>query len=233
MRTVPRRRLSWAAGALAVVLGIPALAEAQLFPNLTIKRERVPCCNENPIYGLYRRQYYGYFPTCWRRFPPGWGCPSPEVANSAAAMEEVRRQLEQEAAEMGQEEEPGMEGPDQGERPPFPAPDRVVPLPEDNPPPFGPPGTPPPSNPNRPQAMRDGSAPDDGPAPIDVPARAASRRAIPASPSLPPLDESLIIPEPDPTIGDETSLLPGRAPTAPRRTLVGGMVESLRGRRRR
>jgi hypothetical protein len=72
----------WAA---ALVMGAPALVQAQtqLFPLATIKRERVPCPMEDPVYGLYRQQYFGYFPTCWRQFPPGWGCPSPEAPNQA------------------------------------------------------------------------------------------------------------------------------------------------------
>src|SRR3990172_10590593 len=23
----------------------------------------------------FQNSYYGYYPTCWRRFPPGWACP--------------------------------------------------------------------------------------------------------------------------------------------------------------
>src|SRR5262245_23754476 len=84
MRT--RRWRSPAAVALAAFLGLPALAEAQLFPDMNIKRERPPRSHEAPIYSLYRQQYYGYFPTCWRRFPPGWGCPSPEAPDFAKSL---------------------------------------------------------------------------------------------------------------------------------------------------
>ena len=68
-----------AGGALLVAVLSPGIAEAQLFPNLpTRKREKTDCSQELPVYGLYRNKYYGYYPTCWRRFPPGWGCPTPE-----------------------------------------------------------------------------------------------------------------------------------------------------------
>jgi hypothetical protein len=234
MLTEPRRRLvRRAAWALAVVLGGPALAEAQLFPNHQIKRQRTPCCQENPIYGLYRRQYYGYFPTCWRRFPPGWGCPSPEAPSSAAAMEEIRRMIEAENA--AAEEEPGMEQPDEGTEPTEP---RRIPLPTDEPPPFVNPGEPPPreTSTEPPQATLEPFGTEDGPAPIQVPARASAapgRRPRAASPALPPLDMPVILPDP-PTTGEESSAAPLLGPTAPRRgTLIGGLVENLRGRRRR
>jgi hypothetical protein len=59
MRTRTRRRWSWpAAGVLAIVVGAPTLAHAQqggLFPLAPIRRERVPCPMEDPVYKLYRR----------------------------------------------------------------------------------------------------------------------------------------------------------------------------------
>jgi hypothetical protein len=95
MRTRTRRRWSWPVlGALAVVVGAPALAHAQqsgLFPLAPIKRERVPCASEDPIYRLYRQEYFGYHPTCWRKFPAGWGCPSPEAPNAAEAFKLLPR----------------------------------------------------------------------------------------------------------------------------------------------
>jgi hypothetical protein len=66
--------------ALIVVVSWPELARAQqtgLFPNLPIRRQRVPCDQEDPIYKVYKNKYFGYHPTCWRQFPAGWGCPSP------------------------------------------------------------------------------------------------------------------------------------------------------------
>jgi len=86
-------RMSWPALTIAAV-AVSALApsavdaqQEQLFPNLWIQRQRVPPSQEKPLYGMYRNRYYGYFPTCWRRFPPGWGCPSPEVPDWEAEVE--------------------------------------------------------------------------------------------------------------------------------------------------
>jgi hypothetical protein len=83
--------LSWrkagasSALAMALVAGLPALAQAQLFPNLWIQRERTPCPNEPPFYAHVRHNYYGYFPTCWRKFPEGWACPCPNTEAPDAA----------------------------------------------------------------------------------------------------------------------------------------------------
>src|SRR4051794_38299579 len=83
-----RRLRAPVAWAFAIVLGVPMLAEAQqggLFPLApSHRRPRVPCEMEDPVYGLYRNEYYGYHPTCWRRFPAGWGCPTPEAPNAVA-----------------------------------------------------------------------------------------------------------------------------------------------------
>jgi hypothetical protein len=87
-------RSSWpAVWSVLAILGIPALAEAQtqLFPLAPIQRQRVPCPMEDPVYGQYRAQYFGYFPTCWRSFPPGWGCPNPEIPDVAAAFVKQKR----------------------------------------------------------------------------------------------------------------------------------------------
>ena len=83
MRTiVPRRFRPSALLALAMVLGAPALVQAQLFPNLPLhKRQKPDCSQENPQNRTIRQEYWGHYPTCWRRFPPGWGCPSPEAPN--------------------------------------------------------------------------------------------------------------------------------------------------------
>jgi hypothetical protein len=82
-----RRSRPLAMGALLVAVLAPGIAEAQLFPNLpTRKREKIDCSQELPVYGLYRHKYYGYYPTCWRRFPPGWGCPTPEAPDWEAEL---------------------------------------------------------------------------------------------------------------------------------------------------
>lgn len=67
-----------------LLLGAPQASQAQLFPNLPIQRQRTPCEAEAPVFQQYRHVYHGYHPTCWRRFKPGWGCPSPEAPNVAA-----------------------------------------------------------------------------------------------------------------------------------------------------
>jgi hypothetical protein len=88
-----RRLSSPTVWAVALVAGAPALVQAQtqMFPLAPITRERVPCPMEDPVYGLYRHQYFGYFPTCWRQFPPGWGCPSPEAPNPALEFQKQKR----------------------------------------------------------------------------------------------------------------------------------------------
>ena len=89
--------LSWkkagATSSLALLLaaGLPSLAQAQLFPNLWIQRERAACANEPPFYGHVRRDYYGYYPTCWRKFPEGWACPTPNPEAPNAAAEFVKQ----------------------------------------------------------------------------------------------------------------------------------------------
>jgi hypothetical protein len=79
--------------ALALVVILPGFAQAQLFPNRNIRRERPPCASEPPFYGQVRRDYFGYFPTCWSKFPEGWGCPNPnpEAPDLATAMEDIRK----------------------------------------------------------------------------------------------------------------------------------------------
>jgi hypothetical protein len=78
---------------MALVVGLPALAQAQLFPNMWIQRERTPCPNEPAFYAHVRHNYYGYFPTCWRRFPEGWACPcpNPDAPDAAASFREQPR----------------------------------------------------------------------------------------------------------------------------------------------
>jgi len=94
MRTLSWRRIGRdSALVLTLVVGLPALAQAQLFPNLFIQRQRTPCAGEPPFYAHVRRDYYGYYPTCWRRFPEGWGCPcpNPEAPNPSEAFARLKR----------------------------------------------------------------------------------------------------------------------------------------------
>ncbi len=88
-----RKAGSSSALALSLVVGLPALAQAQLFPNMWIQRERTPCPNEPPFYAHIRHNYYGYFPTCWRKFPEGWACPcpNPEIPDAAASFRQRPR----------------------------------------------------------------------------------------------------------------------------------------------
>jgi hypothetical protein len=83
MKKTTRRRFAiHAAWALAVVLIGPVSAHAQqmgLFPLQDVRRKRVPCANEDPMYRVVRQEYFGYHPTCWRKFPDGWGCPNPDA----------------------------------------------------------------------------------------------------------------------------------------------------------
>ena len=89
-----RRRISspvWLG--LSLVVGLPALAEAQLFPNRTITRQKEACAAEPPFYSTVRRNYFGYYPTCWSKFPEGWGCPcpNPELPNRVASFSDQPR----------------------------------------------------------------------------------------------------------------------------------------------
>jgi hypothetical protein len=94
--------------ALALLGLLPELVSAQanaLFPDIYIKRKR-PCTDlENPQYRMIREQFYGYYPTCWRRFPEGWGCLNPEAPDWAKALE--KQPLQQPEAMEGTEEGPG------------------------------------------------------------------------------------------------------------------------------
>lgn len=63
--------------AIAMIVGLPAIADAQLFPNLNVRRQRPACVQEPPFNAHVRRDYFGYYPTCWSRFPAGWACPCP------------------------------------------------------------------------------------------------------------------------------------------------------------
>jgi hypothetical protein len=88
------RAVLWAT---AVLLGLPAAANAQfqLFPNHHKHRQRPDCLTEPQIYKITRQQYFGYYPTCWQRFPEGWGCPCPnpdKPVRGAAATTEEREQ---------------------------------------------------------------------------------------------------------------------------------------------
>ena len=77
--------------AIGLLYVLPTMAEAQLFPNRTIRRQRESCAAEPPFYSHVRRDYFGYFPTCWSRFPDGWACPcpNPELPNVAESFRKL------------------------------------------------------------------------------------------------------------------------------------------------
>ncbi|WP_406700996.1 hypothetical protein V5E97_19610 [Singulisphaera sp. Ch08] len=182
-------------------MGAPMLAEAQqggLFPLAPIKRQRVPCNQENPVYGLYRHEYFGYHPTCWRKFPAGWGCPSPEAPDAAASFQKRPRDpamplTPDDFGGPGRDREP-MEG-DELEGPAAPEGPDLPPLPQggvrrpfqtdENPPNGAPaPRQAPPAGPgNNPLDLL--------PPPADAP---ADRPSNAPSPDLPPTTESTELP---------------------------------------
>lgn len=118
-----------AAGMAVLVFSEWAVAQQMgLFPLAPIRRQRVPCNHEDPVYGLYREQYFGYHPTMWRRFPDGWGAPSPEAPDRARSFAEIPLQPPEDL-DMGYdpndefgEPEPGMGGQPGGARPDLPTP---------------------------------------------------------------------------------------------------------------
>jgi len=163
--------------ALAVVMTVSAFSEwaaAQqtgLFPLAPIRRQRVPCSQEDPVYKLYKDQYFGYHPTMWRKFPAGWGAPSPEAPNAAASYAEIPLQPPEDFDEgFGDTGEFG-EAPDTGEPPMGPKPELPAPPPEDRSPfeleaPNGAGGAAP--NLDEPPVPRGPAAPDeDEPSPFD------------------------------------------------------------------
>jgi hypothetical protein len=159
---------AWLASGLVLLL--PTLAQAQLFPNRTIRRERPPCSSEPPFNATVRRDYFGYYPTCWSRFPAGWECPCPNPEKPNAALEFQRMPLGSQRGNGPRVDSgAGLDDTapdDMGDRKPAnPAGDNAIPLPnggrspfelDPNPKPPGTPGadpTPPPSGPgSRPSA---------------------------------------------------------------------------------
>jgi hypothetical protein len=126
MRRYSRRqdaRLALAVATIAVCL--PELAFAQqtgLFPLAPIRRQRTPCEAEDPIYKEYKQKYFGYHPTCWRTFPTGWGCPSPERPDVKKAFEKQPLEGEGMPTEIPGAQPPGETRP--GGLPPIPGTER-------------------------------------------------------------------------------------------------------------
>ncbi len=89
------RRNSWRGShaltlvVLTAAVSLSGRVEAQqtgIFPLAPIRRQRVPCDREDPTYKVYKQQYFGYHPTCWRTFPAGWGCPSSEATEQTEVL---------------------------------------------------------------------------------------------------------------------------------------------------
>jgi len=128
MLMTTRRRIGAPAWlALGLVVGLPALAEAQLFPNRTLTRQRTACVNEPPFNAHVRRDFYGYYPTCWSKFPDGWACPcpNPELPNAAASF--AKRPLDTQSREPGPEMDPGLDINDRPAESDMPGPDSRLP----------------------------------------------------------------------------------------------------------
>jgi hypothetical protein len=187
---------------LTAAVSLSGRVEAQqtgLLPLAPIRRQRVPCDHEDPTYKIYKQQYFGYHPTCWRTFPAGWGCPSAEAPNRERSFRELPpgNIPDEEAGEMLPPEErgaPPVRRPEvpglPRERDPF-APDEGMPnarpLPGGNPPRTAPPRADDPFRDlNRPGASisppRNGSQarsappmPDDGAPELTAPSRSPAQ----------------------------------------------------------
>jgi hypothetical protein len=174
MRTKSRiRKHGLVLAVLTFIVSVPELARAQqsgLFPLAPIKRQRVPCDQEDPVYKIYKEKYFGYHPPCWRPFPTGWGCPSPEKPDVEKSFREMKLgaggnapvgesdEMQQGEQPLGRPEIPDLPG---GGRSPFEQP--------------VPPGGDKPANP---------AAPRPGTSPFDLPAGAPANNpgAAPAAP---------------------------------------------------
>jgi hypothetical protein len=120
-----RASLALVVGVLSALVGVSERALAQqtgLFPLAPIRRQRVPCDQEDPIYKINKQKFFGYHPTAWRRFPEGWSLPSPDAPNREQSFKEIKLGSTPESfeGEAGPGEEmrpqPGPGGP--GGRPP-------------------------------------------------------------------------------------------------------------------
>lgn len=158
MRTIlPGRGRAVALWAFVLVLGAPALAEAQLFPNLPLRnRQRPDCAAENPQNKMIRQEYWGYYPTCWRKFPAGWGCPSADAPNWEQAKRERKLELPKDPNDDAAEGDGMDEGPAVPEGPATPDDMTLPELPQSG----GSPFDQPPVKPATPPA---GAAPNDIP----------------------------------------------------------------------
>jgi hypothetical protein len=88
-----RASLALVVGVLSILVGGSERALAQqtgLFPLAPIRRQRVPCDQEDAIYKINKQKFFGYHPTAWRRFPEGWSLPSPDAPNREQSFKEIK-----------------------------------------------------------------------------------------------------------------------------------------------
>ena len=217
MLTATWRRLGSPAWlAVGLVMLVPSFTQAQLFPNRTIRRERPPCASEPPFNAQVRRDYFGYYPTCWSRFPAGWACPcpNPELPNLAESYRKTP--FNKMRGLVGDE---GM-GPDEGN------PDT---------PREGMPGTPPAETPNIP-LPNGGRSPfelDPSPKPPTTTPGGDTDPATPKTPAGRPSTSSgaLEMPKPpstSPSMSYESNLRPGAMAMMPEATLASSDTSDAR-----
>ena len=94
-------RLRFVLGVIGLALFASESANAQLFPNMWIRRQRPDCDTESPMAKMNRDFYYGYHPTEWKRFPEGWGVSSPELINKEELMAQIQKEIKRLDEEFG------------------------------------------------------------------------------------------------------------------------------------
>jgi len=105
---MPRLRIWLGLFGLGMMAG--QSAEAQLFPNMWIRRQRPDPSTESPIIKTHRDHYYGFHPTEWNRFPAGWGLTNPEAIHRDELMQQVMKEVKELDEEFG----PGDKNRDRG-----------------------------------------------------------------------------------------------------------------------
>jgi hypothetical protein len=213
--------------AIGLVILVPALAEAQLLPNRTIRRERPSPAVEAPFNAQVRRDYFGYYPTCWSRFPHGWACPcpNPELPNAAKSFQDIK--FNQKRASLDDE---AMPGPDD-ETPAMPD-DRAPAMPGENPVPLPNQGRSPFDIETNPRPPAGQPTPPDPLTPDPTAPRPAPGTNRPAPPpgnrTVPPtgLMEMPSLPETAPTTSVQPIQFPGSMEMAPEATLTSNTPTS-------
>lgn len=201
--------------AIGLLYVLPTMAEAQLFPNRTIRRQREACAAEPPFYGQVRRDYFGYFPTCWSRFPQGWACPcpNPELPNAAKSFQDLPLSVPPEAGVdepgLGNEREGAMPG-----EPPVPDPN-LPPVPDRDRSPFDLPMEP--EAPTPPRATPPPAPPGGNPSTSSA-GRASTPTALREMPRLPAVSPT--------STREEPGLEPGSIALVPDVTLASNPPSS-------